>query len=57
MKGEVFMSERIRTGLIIIGVYILFILYLFFVSYRVDTLDKNTYNDNKSVSIIKLNNN
>jgi len=51
------MSERIKTGLIIIGVYILFIMYLLFVSYRVDTLDKNTYNDNRSVSVIKLNNN
>ena len=57
MKGEMFMSERIKTGLIIIGVYILFIMYLLFVSYRVDTLDKNTYNDNRSVSVIKLNNN
>ena len=48
------MSERLRTGLIIIGIYALFCLYLLFVSYRVETLDNNSYAEtNTAVKLSK----
>ena len=40
------MSERIRTGLIILGIYAIFCLYLLFVSYRVEKLDNDSYVEN-----------
>ncbi|MBR2678688.1 MAG: hypothetical protein IKE63_04645 [Bacilli bacterium] len=50
------MSERLRTGLIIIGIYALFCLYLLFVSYRVEKLDNDSYTENNT-SVEKTNNN
>ena len=49
------MSERLRTGLIIVGIYALFCLYLLFVSYRVEKLDNDSYTENNTVE--KSNNN
>ena len=48
------MSERVRTGLIIIGVYVAFILYLLFVSYRVEALDNNINDDNTSYAVVDM---
>ena len=36
------MSERIKTGLIIVGIYLLFLLYLLFASSRVEQLEHNS---------------
>ena len=48
------MSERLRTGLIILGIYALISLYLLFVSYRVEKLDNNSYADtNTAVKLSK----
>ena len=40
------MSEHLKTGLIIAGIYLLVVLYLIFVSYRVDMLDNGSDNNN-----------
>ncbi len=48
------MSERLKTGLIIAGIYLLFILYLLFVSYRVEALD-HSYQEN-SITVNSLSN-
>ena len=46
------MSERLRTGLIILGIYLLFFLYLLFVSYRVEKLDYESQ-DNSYPVVVK----
>ncbi len=38
-KGDNCMSERLKVGLIILGIYFLFFLYLLFASYRVEKLN------------------
>ena len=50
------MSERLKVGLIIVGIYTLFILYLLFVSYRVEMLD-NVYNENNDSIVYNVSNN
>ena len=47
------MSERLRTGLVIVGIYALVCLYLLFVSYRVERLDNNSYIE-KTNTTVKL---
>ena len=42
------MSERIRTGLVIVGIYALVCLYLLFVSDRVTKLDNDSYVETNS---------
>ena len=50
------MSERLKVGLIIVGIYALFILYLLFVSYRVEMLD-NVYSENNDSIVYNVSNN
>ncbi len=45
------MSERIKTGLIIVGIYLIFLLYLFFVSCRFEQLEKNSVEEQTSIAI------
>ena len=45
------MSERIKTGLIIIGIYLLFLLYLLFASSRVEQLEHSTVEQQSSIAI------
>ena len=45
------MSERLRTGLIIVGIYALFCLYLLFVSYRVEKLDTDSYDQTTNAAV------
>ena len=45
------MSERLRTGLIIVGIYLLFILYLLFVSDRVEKLDNKFFDKQLNYSL------
>ena len=50
MKGEVMdMTKSIRkglkTGLIILAIYLVFVLYLLFVSDRVEKLDNRSYEE------------
>ena len=47
------MSERLKTGLIIVGIYILICLYLLFASYRVEKLDNDFYVE-KTNTAVKL---
>ena len=49
------MLERLKVGLIIAGIYVLFILYLLFVSYRVEMLDHESNNISNSNIAVKLN--
>lgn len=44
------MSERLRTGLIILGIYALMCAYLLFAGYRVEKLDNNSYTETHSVT-------
>ncbi len=46
------MLERLKTGLIIAGIYILFILYLLFVSYRVEALDHSNQDNSYTIHTI-----
>ena len=50
------MTERIKTGLIIVGIYILFLLYLLFASDRFEKIDNNCSNEINNIAY-KLNNN
>ncbi len=45
------MSERIKTGLIIVGIYLIFLLYLFFASSRVEQLEHNSTEQQSSIAI------
>ena len=44
-------KELIRTCLIILGIYILFVVYLLFVSERMKKLDNRSLNDNVYYSL------
>ena len=45
------MTERIKTGLFILGIYLIFILYLFFASSRVEKLEHNSTEQQTSIAI------
>lgn len=43
--------EGIKTGLIILAIYILFVLYLLFVSDRVEKLDHRSYEEQRHFTL------
>ncbi len=45
------MKELVRTGIIILFIYGLFVLYLLFVSDRVEKLDNNSNHNSVAVSL------
>ena len=49
------MSERLRTGLVIVGIYAVFFLYLMFASYRVERLDNESINSNTNNTSVQVN--
>ena len=55
MKGEIFMSERLRTGLVIVGIYAVFFLYLLFASYRVERLDNESIKSTTNNTSVEVN--
>ena len=46
------MSERLKTGLIILGIYAVFFLYLLFASYRVEKLDNDSFEDTVNSAVV-----
>ena len=44
-------KKGIRTGLIIVGIYLLFVLYLLFVSNRVEKLDNHSYEETRALTL------
>ena len=44
-------KKGIRTGLIIIGIYVLFVLYLLFVSNRVEKLDNRSCEETRALTL------
>ncbi len=44
-------KKGIKTGVIIVGIYILFILYLLFVSNRFEKIENNTNNNSQHCSL------
>ena len=43
--------QGVKTGLIIVAIYILFVLYLLFVSDRVEKLDRYSADESQNVSL------
>lgn len=45
------MKKIIKKGIIIVGIYTIFTMYLFMASNRIERLDKNDYNEKINVSL------